>query len=577
MTVNSDSTSRISGTANQWYASAVSTAIVGAIFSLIMLVLLVSNFIHSSIVQARREQELVNQKIEIQKRPDDEQLLTQIRRLDLQYRQNLIRELDFTRKGAYLLLGNVVITLIGIKGASVLKKKMPIPQPAADRLTEQVRQAKFSRFAVTAGIVVLGLGALLLAVRPEIAFFETTQVDTSIPSPEQINKNWPRFRGPEGLGRSAYTNVPDHWDGKTGEGILWKTEVPLTGMNSPVVWEDRVFLSGGDPNSLEVYCFDASNGRLLWTGNVRQLSLKEGEEPLDVMEDTGYAAPTVATDGRRVYAIFATGVVGSFDFDGNKIWEKDLGIPDNMYGYASSLAMFENVLLIQYDQGTVEDGKSAFIALESFSGRRIWDMKRPVGSSWTSPIVVQIDNQYQLVTCSNPWIIAYNPADGTELWRANCLGADVAPSPIYAGGLVFAVEPHMKTVAIRPDGHGDVTETNIAYKIDFAPDICSPVGNSEKIFLLSSDGLLCCYKTEDGTKLWEKELREYFQASPSLVGNKLYLLSEEGVMFIVEAGPEYKEAAKCELGEKSFASPAFADGRIYIRGVKNLYCIGSQN
>ena len=576
MTVNSDSTLRISSTASRWYSCAVSTGLVGAIFSLIFLVLLVSNFIHSSIVQARREQELVNQKIEIQKRPDDEQLLTQIRRLDLQYRQNLIRELDFTRKGAYLLLGSVVITLIGLKGASVLKKKMPIPRPAADRLTEQVRQAKFSRLAVTTAIVVLGFGALLLAVRPEIAFFDTTQVDTSIPSPEQISKNWPRFRGPEGLGISAYTNVPDHWDGKTGEGILWKTEVPLAGMNSPVVWEDRVFLSGGDPNSLEVYCFDASNGRLLWTGNVRQLSLKEGEEPLDVMEETGYAAPTVATDGRRVYAIFAPGAVGSFDFDGNKIWEKDLGMPDNMYGYASSLAMFENLLLVQYDQGTVEDGKSVFIALESFSGRKIWEAKRPVGSSWTSPIVTQIDNRYQLVTCSNPWVIAYNPADGTELWRADCLGADVAPSPIFASGLIFVIEPNMKTVAIRPNGHGDVTGTHIAYKIDFAPDICSPVSNGKMIFLLSSDGLLCCYKTEDGTKLWEKELREYFQASPSLVGDKLYLLSEEGVMFIVEAGPEYKEAEKCELGEKSFASPAFVDGRIYIRGQKNLYCIGYQ-
>lgn len=575
MTVNSDSTSRISGAANQWYASAVSTAVVGAIFSLIILVLLVSNFVRSSVIQARREQELVNQKIEIQKRPNDEQLLARIRRLDLQYRQNLFRNLDFTRKGAYLLLGSVVIMLIGFKGASALKKRMPMPQPATERLTEQVREAKFSRLAVTAGLIALGFGALLLAIRPGIAFFETIQVDTSIPSLEQISKNWPRFRGPEGSGISAYTNIPDHWDIKTGEGILWKTEVPLAGMNSPVVWEDRVFLSGGDPNSLEVYCFDAFDGRLLWTGSVGRLSVRNDNESLDVMEDTGYAAPSVATDGRRVYAIFATGVVGSFDFDGNKIWEKDLGIPDNMYGYACSLAMFENLLLIQYDQGAVEDEISVFLALESFSGRTIWETKRPVESSWTSPIVTLIDGRYQLITCSNPLVIAYNPADGTELWRADCLGADVAPSPVYANGLVFVIEPHMNTLAIRPDGHGDVTETHISYKIDFAPDICSPVSNGEMIFLLSTDGLLCCYKTEDGAKLWEKELGEYFQASPSLVGDKLYLLSEEGTMFIVEVGPEYKEAEKVELGEKCFASPAFVDGRIYIRGVKNLYCIGN--
>ena len=575
MTVNSDSTSRISKATNRWYASAVSTCLVGSVFSLIILVLLVSNFIRSSIVQARREQELINQKIEIQNTPGDEKLLAQIRQLDLQFRQDLIRNLDFTRRGAYLLLGSVVIMMIGFKGASALKKRMPMLQPAADRLTEQVSEAKYSRLAVTAGLVVLGFGALLLAIRPGIAFYDTITVDISIPSVEEVSKNWPRFRGPEGLGISAYTNVPVHWDGKTGEGILWKTEVPLPGMNSPVVWEDRVFLSGGDPNELHVYCFDAFTGRFLWTGNVRHPSLKNNEEPLDVMEDTGYAAPTVATDGRRVYAIFATGAVGCFDFDGNKIWEKDLGVPDNMYGYASSLAMYQNLLLIQYDQGAVEDEKSVFIAMESYSGRIVWEAKRPVGSSWTSPIVIQIDNQYQLVTCSNPWVIAYDPADGTELWRVDCLGADVAPSPVYANGLIFAIEPHMKTLAIRPDGHGDVTETHIAWKIDSAPDICSPVSNGELFFMLTSDGLLSCYQTEDGTKLWEQELRDYFQASPSLVGDKLYLLSEEGVMFIIEAGREYKEAAKFELGEKCFASPAFADGRIYIRGVKNLYCIGN--
>ncbi len=552
----------------------MSTAIVGSVFSFIILLLLFFNFIRVTVVQAQREQELINQKIEIQNRHGDEQLLSQIRQLDLQFRQHLIRNLDFTRKGAYLLLATVVITLVGFKSAASIKKKMPTPTPGADRLKEQMQEAKYSRLIVTAGIVMLGLGALLLAVSPEIVFYEAKPVDISYPSVEQINKNWPRFRGPEGLGISAYTDIPVHWDGKTGQGILWKTEVPLPGMNSPVVWEDRIFLAGADPNEFHVFCFDANTGVLLWTGDVRNLFSESEEEPFDVWDDTGYAAPTVATDGRRVYVIFITGIVACFDFDGNKIWEKDLGIPDNMYGYASSLAMYQNLLLIQYDQGDAEDVKSRFIALEGFSGRTAWEAKRPVASSWTSPIVTKIGYQYQLITFSNPWIISYDPADGTELWRVNCLGADVAPSPIYANGLIFAIEPHMKTVAIRPDGHGDVTETHIAWKIDGGPDICSPVSNGELLFLLSSDGYLSCYKTDDGTSLWEQNLKDYFQASPSLVGDRLYLLSEEGVMFIVEAVPEYKELAKCELGEKCYASPAFADGRIYIRGKENLYCIG---
>jgi outer membrane protein assembly factor BamB len=574
MIAHNDSTARISKAANQWYTSAVSTAIVGSVFLLIVLVLIISNFIWMTSVQDRREQDLVDMKIEAQNRPGDEQFLEQIRQKDLQYRQDLYRSRDFTTKGAYLLLGSVVIMMIGFKAVGTLKKKLPMPQPGADRLVEQVSEAKFSRYAVAAGLCVLGIGAVLLAIRPEVAFYDTTKVDMTYPSMEEVSRNWPRFRGPEGLGISAYTNIPVRWDGKTGEGILWKTEVPFAGMNSPVVWKDRVFLSGADPNERRVYCFDAASGTLLWTGNVGASSVKKDEGPLDVMEDTGYAAPTVTTDGRRVYAIFPTGDVGSFDFDGNKIWEKNLGRPDSMYGYASSLAMYQTLLLIQYDQGTVEDGKSVFIALESFSGRRVWETKRPVGGSWTSPIVAQINNQYQLVTCSNPWVIAYNPADGTELWRANCLGPDVAPSPVYANGLVFAVEPRMKTIAIRPDGSGDVTETHIAWKIDGGPDICSPVSNGEFLFLLT-DGYLSCYKTEDGTMLWEQDMKDFFLASPSLVRDKLYLLRGGGVMFIVEAGPEYKETAQCELGEKCFASPAFANGRIYIRGEKNLYCIGN--
>jgi outer membrane protein assembly factor BamB len=159
-----------------------------------------------------------------------------------------------------------------------------------------------------------------------------------------------------------------------------------------------------------------------------------------------------------------------------------------------------------------------------------------------------------------------------------CLGTDVAPSPIYADGLVIAIEPYVKLVAIQPDGRGDVTQTHIAWRDETdAPDICSPVGNSELIFSLTTFGTLSCYKVTDGTKLWEKDVEGSFQASPSLVGDRLYLLNEKGVMFIVEAGEKHRELARCELGEACYASPAFTDGRIYIRGIENLYCIGNTN
>jgi outer membrane protein assembly factor BamB len=285
----------------------------------------------------------------------------------------------------------------------------------------------------------------------------------------------------------------------------------------------------------------------------------------------------VVTDGRRVYAIFATGDIGCFDFNGKRIWTRSLGIPDSSYGYASSLAMYRNLILIQYDQGGPDDGMSKMIALDGFTGQTVWETKRPVPNSWSSPIVTEIGEQFQLLTCGDPWVIAYDPAKGTELWRAKCLAGDIAPSLIYANGLVFAIEPYSKLVAIRPDGRGDVTETHIAWSLEEgAPDICSPVSNGELIFLLSTEGLLSCYKVADGKRLWEQDLRENFWASPSLVGDKLYLLTEEGVMLIVQSGPEFKELARYELGEECRASPAFADGRIYIRGLENLYCIGKK-
>jgi outer membrane protein assembly factor BamB len=400
---------------------------------------------------------------------------------------------------------------------------------------------------------------------------------TSYPSFGQVSKNWPSFRGPEGLGIVDFNDIPDKWNGESGEGVLWKTKIPLHGNNSPVVWENRVFLSGGDPNELQVFCFDTESGKLLWTGDVASPHLKNEEEPFEVMEDTGFAAPTLVTDGLRVYAIFVTGDIGAFDFNGKNIWTKSLGIPDSSYGYASSLAMYKNMVLIQLDQGGPEDGISRMIALDGLTGKTVWETKRPVPNSWASPIVAKIDDQFQLITCGDPWVIGYDPADGTELWRVNCLYGDIAPSAIYYNGLIFVIEPDASLFAIRAGGQGDVTESHIAWNNDeWGSSICSPVSNGELIFMLASEGLLGCYKNSDGTKLYEQDLRETFMASPSLVGDKLYILTEEGVMFIIQAGPEYKELAKCELGEKCYATPAFMDGRIYIRGLENLYCIGNK-
>jgi outer membrane protein assembly factor BamB len=615
-----DSVSQHVKTAGPWYGCAVATAIVSAVFSLTVCALLLMNHGRSRMVGTPNEAKLVDLRSEIRNDPNDEQLLSRMRQFDAENRQQRIRALDRSQKGSYLLLVGLVVFIISLRIAVEFKKRQPAPQPKPDQLKEQTRNARLTRWMMGIGLLLLGSGAAFLATREKIDFAKAGSAGVSSFSMDDVAKNWASFRGPNGAGISAYTNVPSRWDGKTSEGIVWKTEIPLPGNNSPVVWGDRIFLSGADPNNRQVFCFDASTGKLLWKGDVLGLTKKD-EEPLQMSEETGYAAPTVATDGRHVCAIFPTGDIACFDFTGKKVWEQNLGRPDSAYGYASSLAMYKNMFLIQYDQGGVEDEKSKLIALDGFSGRIVWQTKRPVGNSWSSPIVANTGEEYQLITCADPWVIAYNPAelDGirrkifqyqielealkkesdeaskerliniekqldklkqqdTEIWRVNCLTGDIAPSPIYANGLVFVIEPYSKLVAIKPDGKGDVTKTHIAWVNDEGgPDICSPLSNGKYVFLMATEGLLQCLNFPDGKKVWEKDLQEYFLASPSLVGNKLYLLSEKGVMYIAEAGSEYKQLAKCELGEKCYASPAFADGRIYIRGVENLYCIGNGN
>jgi len=561
-----------------WCRSAVATALIGAIFSIIILTLIVANYVQGRVREIGIEKRLENLKIEIREDSVDKQaLIDEIRLLDIEFRRSRLPRPNFARTGGYLLLVSLAVFVLGIMWADTLKKKMQVPKPQQGDTGEQVRQAALARWSVAAALALAGLVVLLLVVIPHVDFSTTDAADASYPTQQEIRQNWHRFHGPEGAGITADANTPDDWDGKSGRGILWKTRVPVIGHNSPIVWGDRVFLSGGDPNQLNVFCFDAASGNLLWTGDVKRTLPRSEEEEFEPMEDTGFAASTMATDGKRVYAIFVTGDLACFDFSGRNLWTKSLGISDNMYGYASSLEVFRDMVIVQYDQGDSESGKSRLFAFDGSSGRMVWEAKRPVANSWSSPIVAQTETGFQIITAADPNVMAFDPNTGAEIWRAELLAGDVAASPIYAKGLAFFVEPYSKIAAIRTDGKGDVTKTHIAWSVDEpGPDICTPVTNGEYVFVLNSDGLALCFNASDGKTLWEEDIRDDFLPSPSLVGDKLYLLTEKGAMIIAEAMPKYKELKRCELGERCHASPAFANGRIYIRGVENLYCIGKE-
>jgi outer membrane protein assembly factor BamB len=396
------------------------------------------------------------------------------------------------------------------------------------------------------------------------------------PNEEEFAKAWPRFRGPAGLGISAYANVPDAWDATKGKGILWKTPVPLPGNNSPVVWGKRVFLSGADAHRREVYCFDAESGKLLWQENVSGTPQSNARPP-EVNDDTGFAAPTTASDGRRVFAIFANGDLAAFDVSGKPAWAKSLGPLQNSYGHASSLMTYKNLLLVQLDQGSdSRKSRSKLLAFDSASGNMVWQANRPVPSSWSSAIVIRVGGCEQIVTSATPWVIAYDLGDGSEVWRVKCLGPDIGPSPVFAAGRVFVANDNASLSAIRADGHGDVSATHVAWKgKDGMPDTCSPLATAEFVFLLTSEGMLTCYDAAKGGVLWCEDFGEPCAASPSMVGRRLCIIARSGKAWIAEPGRDKcRRLGECNLGEECVTSPAFQDGRIYLRGKKYLFCIG---
>ncbi|MFP3902798.1 MAG: PQQ-binding-like beta-propeller repeat protein [Armatimonadota bacterium] len=395
------------------------------------------------------------------------------------------------------------------------------------------------------------------------------------PLGEEMAKNWPVFRGPA-FGQAMTADFPTQWDATTGDGLLWKTEIPLSGKNSPVYWDAKVFLTGATEDERMVYCFDAESGDMLWKKPVSYTE-EADKKPPNVMEDTGYAAPTVATDGERVVAIFANGDMAAFDMDGKELWTHWMGPPENQYGFASSPLIYKDRVIVQYDRGMdASDGLSAIYAFDVKTGEQLWKTKRPVPNSWTSPIVAHIEGRDQIVTTASPWVMAYDPKNGKELWRIDPLGADVGPSPAFGAGYVFATVEYHGVYAIEPPEKAS-DSPEIVWSADRnLPDTASPATDGNIVVTASSYSYVTCYDAEDGTMHWEHDLGAAVAASPTIVGDRIYLPDRKGTMHIMKAGPEFEKISTAKIGEPVFATPAFVDGKIYIRSQDHLMCVGSQ-
>ncbi len=545
------------------HSAARAVAVVALVFSAIVCTLLIANFIQLKAVDPLENTALAELTSRLRSDPSNQALQAEVRALDLLARKAYFMSRWQLRSGGFLLLGGLTVLLIALR---------VMGGPARPDLTEKNIGGGEDTWlaAARARKWITASGSGLLAASLIIAFFANGEVngadgaDKAGLSAEQLLGNWTSFRGPGGNGVAGTDKAPVAWDGKSGKGVKWKIAVPKAGNSSPMVFSDRIYLTGADDKVREVYCFDAADGKLVWQKAVTGIAGSPTKLPR-VHRDTGAAAPTMTTDGKHVFAIFATGDLVALDLAGKQVWGKNLGVPKNHYGHSSSLITFENLLIVQYDQSE----NARLLGLDGATGEQVWEAKRN-SISWSSPICVNTGSRSELIVTNSKAIDSYNPRTGAKLWGHEVLGGEMGPSAAFAGGMAFGANDYAVVAGISLGAKG----TKVLWEYDeILPDTASPLATDKYLFIAASYGLVVCLDVATGKMLWEQEYDDGFYSSPILVGDRVYALDMAGIMHIFSAEGEYKSLGEPQLGEECVATPAVVDGRIFIRGSKHLFCL----
>lgn len=390
--------------------------------------------------------------------------------------------------------------------------------------------------------------------------------------------NWPGWRGGDGSGLCQEKDLPTEWNETSN--VAWKSAVPGSGHSSPVVWGDRVFLTTAEDDGKRrlVLCYDRSNGKLLWRTECPSHAMEAKIDP-----KTGYAAATPVTDGERVYAFFGSAGVMAVDFAGGLVWHRDLGEFASEYGVASSPILVGERLILNCDQGTVAQAGNSFItALDKTSGKTVWRTDRPGQShSWSTPVIVPVEgaDRKELVLNGGNKVWAYDPDTGGPLWSCDGTTIEVTPTVVAGNGLVYSVSgANGPTLAIRPGGRGNVTETHVAWQARRgAPYVPSPILTAGRLYMVADKGIVTCLDAKSGKSVFQSRLpTSEFSASPIAAGDKIYITSEEGNTFVLAAEAKLRVISKNSLGEPCLASPAVSRGQILIRTQQYLWCIGTK-
>jgi len=384
-------------------------------------------------------------------------------------------------------------------------------------------------------------------------------------------ENWPGWRGPTGMGISAETKLPVEWC--STKNIRWKVELHGAGVNAPVVWGERVFLTASDGrlnDRLHVFCYQRKDGKQLWHSRFF------GTAPTDLFASGGMAVPTPVTDGKHLFALFGTGDLMCLDFAGKPVWIRSLaqeyGPFRNRWGMGTSPILVGDNLIVQVDHWS----QSYLLCVDAATGANRWKTERDASVNWSSPVAVKFKDRDELIVMGTYRAMGYDLNTGSERWQVRGMGMQCIPSPIVEGNILVAASGE-NTMAIKLDGKsGNLTDSNVLWiNKKAAAYLPSPVLYKGLVYIAGDRGINTCLDAAKGTVVWKKRLGDQYYASPVAGDGKVYFPSKEGVVFVVQAGPKYELLAKNDMGEGIVASLAISDGDIFLRGEKHLFCIGA--
>ena len=390
-------------------------------------------------------------------------------------------------------------------------------------------------------------------------------------------ENWPDFRGPTGQGHYAGKNLPIKWS--TTENVVWMQPIEGKGWSSPIVQDGRIYLTSAVPVKeskdllLSAVCLDADTGKLIWQ---REVFHQDGAKAPKIHGKNSHASPSPLTDGKRIYVHFGHQGTACLDFAGKIVWKTTDHRYSPVHGNGGTPILVDDKLIFSGDGSD----KQFVAALNTADGKAAWKTDRSSKAarkfSFSTPLLITVNGKRQIISPASDAVVAYDPADGKELWRAVYDGYSVIPRPVFGHGLIFLSSGYNtpSLLAIRPDGTGDVTKTHIAWTaMKGAPHTPSPLLVGNELYAVSDGGIASCFDAKTGKVHWQERVNGGYSASPFYADGKVYLQSEQGETTVLKAGTKFETLATSNMKERTFASYAVADGAIYLRTETKLYRI----